>query len=66
MLLEVNSETDFVARSDEFKDLAADLAMQVLGGKGCGGGVGVMVPPCHAWWFEERQRSEVGTLLSND
>ncbi|KAL6780869.1 PSRP7 [Auxenochlorella protothecoides x Auxenochlorella symbiontica] len=29
VLLEVNSETDFVARSDEFKDLAADLAMQV-------------------------------------
>ncbi len=29
VLLEVNCETDFVARTSEFKDLAHDLAMQV-------------------------------------
>ena len=29
VLLEVNCETDFVARTDDFKDLAHDLAMQV-------------------------------------
>ncbi len=29
MLLEVNCETDFVARGDKFKELVADLAMQV-------------------------------------
>jgi elongation factor Ts len=29
VLVEVNSETDFVARTDEFKALAKDLAMQV-------------------------------------
>ena len=29
VLIEVNSETDFVARTDEFKILARDLAMQV-------------------------------------
>jgi len=29
VLIEVNSETDFVARTDEFKALAKDLAMQV-------------------------------------
>jgi elongation factor Ts len=28
-LVEVNCETDFVARTDDFKDLAHDLAMQV-------------------------------------
>jgi elongation factor Ts len=28
-LIEVNCETDFVARTDEFKELAHDLAMQV-------------------------------------
>lgn len=28
-LVEVNCETDFVARTDEFKELAHDLAMQV-------------------------------------
>ena len=28
MLLEVNCETDFVARGDKFKELVADLAMQ--------------------------------------
>ncbi|MCI0777235.1 MAG: elongation factor Ts [Chloroflexi bacterium] len=28
-MVEVNCETDFVARTDEFKDLAHDLAMQV-------------------------------------
>jgi elongation factor Ts len=28
-LLEINCETDFVARTDEFKELAHDLAMQV-------------------------------------
>jgi elongation factor Ts len=30
-LLELNCETDFVARTDEFKALAHDLAMQVVG-----------------------------------
>ena len=29
VLIEVNCETDFVARTDEFKDLVKDLAMQV-------------------------------------
>jgi elongation factor Ts len=29
VLLEVNSETDFVARSKEFKELVANIAMQV-------------------------------------
>lgn len=29
VLVEVNCETDFVARTDEFKDLAKDVAMQV-------------------------------------
>ena len=28
-MLEVNCETDFVARTDDFKELAHDLAMQV-------------------------------------
>ncbi|MBA7630592.1 Elongation factor Ts [subsurface metagenome] len=28
-MIEVNCETDFVARTDEFKELAHDLAMQV-------------------------------------
>jgi elongation factor Ts len=31
VLVEVNCETDFVARTDEFKELARDLAMQVAG-----------------------------------
>jgi elongation factor Ts len=30
VLIEVNSETDFVARSETFKELVADLAMQVV------------------------------------
>jgi translation elongation factor EF-Ts len=30
VLREVNSETDFVAGSERFKELVADLAMQVL------------------------------------
>ncbi len=29
VLLEINSQTDFVARTDEFKDLARDIAMQI-------------------------------------
>jgi elongation factor Ts len=29
-LIEVNSETDFVARNEKFKELAEDLAMQVV------------------------------------
>lgn len=29
-LIEVNSETDFVARNEKFKELASDLAMQVI------------------------------------
>lgn len=29
MLVEVNCETDFVARGDTFKELVADLAMQI-------------------------------------
>ena len=29
MLIEVNCETDFVAKGDRFKELVADLAMQV-------------------------------------
>jgi len=29
VLIEVNCETDFVARTDDFKDLVSDLAMQV-------------------------------------
>lgn len=29
VLIEVNCETDFVARNDEFKELARDLAMQI-------------------------------------
>jgi elongation factor Ts len=32
-LLELNCETDFVARTDEFKALAHDLAMQVVGAR---------------------------------
>ncbi len=31
VLLELNCETDFVARTDDFKQLARDLAMQVAG-----------------------------------
>ena len=31
MLIEVNCETDFVARTDEFQKLVRDLAMQVAG-----------------------------------
>lgn len=31
VLVEVNCETDFVARTDEFKNLAHDLALQVAG-----------------------------------
>jgi elongation factor Ts len=29
VLLEINCETDFVARTDQFKDLAKDIAMQI-------------------------------------
>lgn len=29
VLLEINSQTDFVARTDEFKNLAKDIAMQI-------------------------------------
>ena len=29
VLLEINSQTDFVARTDEFKNLAQDIAMQI-------------------------------------
>ena len=29
MLVEVNCETDFVARGDKFRELVADLAMQI-------------------------------------
>lgn len=29
VLLEINSQTDFVARTDKFKDLAKDIAMQI-------------------------------------
>ncbi|MBA7684785.1 Elongation factor Ts [subsurface metagenome] len=29
VLLEINSQTDFVARTEEFKDLAKDIAMQI-------------------------------------
>ena len=29
VLIEVNCETDFVAKTDDFKDLVSDLAMQV-------------------------------------
>jgi elongation factor Ts len=32
-LVEVNCETDFVAHTDEFQELAHDLAMQVVAGK---------------------------------
>ena len=32
-LVEVNCETDFVAHTDEFQNLAHDLAMQVVAGK---------------------------------
>jgi len=32
-LLELNCETDFVARTDEFKTLAHDLALQVVGAR---------------------------------
>jgi elongation factor Ts len=32
-LLELNCETDFVARTDEFKTLAHDLAMQIVGAR---------------------------------
>lgn len=32
-LVEVNCETDFVARTDEFRELAHDLAMQVVAAK---------------------------------
>ena len=32
-LVEVNCETDFVARTEEFRTLAHDLAMQVVAGK---------------------------------
>ncbi len=32
-LIEVNCETDFVARTEEFKTLAHDLAMQVVAGR---------------------------------
>ena len=32
-LIEVNCETDFVARTDEFQELAHDLAMQVVAAK---------------------------------
>ena len=31
MLIEVNCETDFVARTDEFQKLVRDLAIQVAG-----------------------------------
>jgi elongation factor Ts len=31
VLIEVNCETDFVARTDEFQKLVRDLAMQVAG-----------------------------------
>ena len=31
VLLELNCSTDFVARSDAFKDLARDLALQIAG-----------------------------------
>ena len=31
MLLELNCETDFVARTDDFQQLARELAMQVAG-----------------------------------
>ena len=30
MILEVNCETDFVARSDKFQELVEDLSMEVL------------------------------------
>ncbi len=38
VLIEVNSETDFVARNDEFQKLVRDLAMQVAGMAPGGGG----------------------------
>ena len=31
MLLELNCSTDFVARSDEFKNLARELTLQIAG-----------------------------------
>ena len=34
MLVEVNCETDFVARGDKFKELVADIAMQVAASPG--------------------------------
>jgi elongation factor Ts len=34
-LIEVNCETDFVARTDQFKELVHDLAMQVVAAKPC-------------------------------
>ena len=33
MLIEVNCETDFVAKTDQFRTLARDLAMQVAASK---------------------------------
>ena len=35
VLIEVNCETDFVARTDEFQKLVRDLAMQVAGCRPC-------------------------------
>ena len=33
MLVEVNCETDFVARTDQFQDLAKEIAMQIAAAK---------------------------------
>ncbi len=35
VLVEVNCETDFVARGDKFKELVSDIAMQVGAGSAC-------------------------------
>ena len=34
MVVEVNCETDFVARGDKFRELVADLAMQIAASPG--------------------------------
>lgn len=35
VLVEVNCETDFVARGDQFKELVSNIAMQVWRSPGC-------------------------------
>ena len=60
MLVEVNCETDFVARGDKFRELVADLAMQIAASPGV---TGVAVEDVPA---EELERERAIELQKED